>query len=96
VLTHEGEQADPNSEATIESTTCVLHVFAEGAANTEAIVEAIKDAYDFVRLSISGIDDMGAMRLSYSLSPAGRATDADLVFSGQVQYLVRMNRVRTR
>jgi Protein of unknown function (DUF3168) len=96
VLTHEGEQVEWNSEGGVEETRCTLHAFAEGAAACEAIVEAVRSAYDFARLDLTGVADMGVMRLSYTLTPDERAGDADLVFHAAVSFLVRVYRTRTR
>jgi hypothetical protein len=96
VLTHEGEDVEWNSEGGVEETRCTLHAFAEGAAAVEAIVLAVKSAYDFARLSLTGVSDMGVVRTGYTLTPDERAGDADLVFHAAVSFLVRAYRARTR
>jgi Protein of unknown function (DUF3168) len=96
VLEHQGETPEWNSQGGIEETRCTLHAFAEGAAATEAIVEAVRSAFDFVRLSLTGIGDMGVMRTGYTLTPDERAGDADLVYHAAVSFLVRVYRTRTR
>jgi Protein of unknown function (DUF3168) len=96
VLTHEGEEVQWNSEGGVEETRCTLHAFAEGAAACEAIVSAIRAAYDFVRLSLTGVGDMGVVRTGYTLTPDERAGDADLVYHAAVSFLVRVYRTRTR
>ncbi len=96
VLEHGGETTDPNSESVIENTTVVFHCFAKGAAATEAIVAAIRQAFDFARMVISGVFDMGIMPLSYRLTPDERADDTEIVYHAAVSYLARVNRVRIR
>jgi Protein of unknown function (DUF3168) len=96
VLEHQGEEVQWNSEGGIEETRCTLHAFCEGAAACEAIVGAIRTAYDFVRLSLDGVADMGVMRTGYTLVPDERAGDADLVYHAAVSFLVRVYRTRTR